>query len=346
MLHKGGYDVAVMNADSNAAARIALLDRLPQRCLLEPLRHVVPFADRRDVCRMLETLLSKGVHQPRFVPLHGPFDRMRASVSASALRYPLLCKPAAACGPSGHKLLLVLREAGLADLAKGDSSGAEFGGCGCGAGEGAGEAGDGGEGDEGTTWLAQEYIDHGGVVIKAYAVGRLVHVTTRPSLPDLGSCHPTSRGGGGGGASHVRDGSVTSEEHCSTHAPAAIRIDSQQPLGQSAEELLGYRVADHAPAPLLASALPVRSEARNAASPEAGRRREIEAILAHVKAAFEVELLGIDLIVASDGTMLVIDANHFPSSPRSVPGFTRALSQTILAHGEGGRGTWPCIWRA
>ena len=50
-----------------------------------------------------------------------------------------------------------------------------------------------------------------------------------------------------------------------------------------------------------------------------------------------VELMGVDMVVAPDGQLLVVDVNHFSGAPSSVPGFEAALARTVtrVAGAEG-----------
>lgn len=292
VLHKGGYDSVIATHDADAAARLALLRRLPPRVLLEPLECAMRFADRREVCRALAEL-APTVAQPRFVELDGTTGDVDGVLARAGLGFPLMCKPAVACGPRGHRLSIVLRRAGLDDVLAAATA----------------------------PLIAQEYVDHGGVVIKGYTVGDLLHVATRESLPDLG--------GGDDGM------------------PAVVHIDSQTPLGTSlgGVGLVGRSAVAAARAPAAAavasggSASTAHAGAGAGADAEApaddgarGRLRECEAAVHAVRIHMGVALLGVDMVVAPDGRLLVVDVNHFSGAPRSVPGFGEALARAVVAH--------------
>ena len=119
-----------------------------------------------------------------------------AAVARAGLTFPLLCKPAVACGPRGHRLSLVLRAEGLTELVSSASADGPL--------------------------IAQEYVDHGGSVLKAYAVGDLEHLALKPSLPDLAPLLSSEEGGG------------------LAQPPALVHIDSQRPL-DSALHALGVQ---------------------------------------------------------------------------------------------------------
>jgi inositol-1,3,4-trisphosphate 5/6-kinase/inositol-tetrakisphosphate 1-kinase len=155
VVHKAVNDVVLRSGDAAAAARYATLQQLAARVpLLDPLESMAVFADRGELCRMLDAL-RPGVRQPRFLELREPAESVLDAARAAGLRFPLLCKPLVACGPpASHELAVVLGEEGLRRVA--------------------------------APVLLQEYVAHGsGVMLKGYCVGRRVHVVRRPSLPDL-----------------------------------------------------------------------------------------------------------------------------------------------------------------
>ena len=109
----------------------------------------------------------------------------------SGLTFPLICKPCVACGPGGHRLALIRRE-GLHSFLQSCSSSTvgecavNNGGTSCSAGDSSHLA---------SPWIAQEFINHGAVIIKAYAIGDFYHVAVRPSLPDILSTSLSSGSG-------------------------------------------------------------------------------------------------------------------------------------------------------
>jgi hypothetical protein len=324
VLHKAGYDDVTRNHDEAAARRWALLQRLPTRVLLDPLESAVRLADRREVCHALAQL-APAVAQPGYAELHGGADAALAAVQRAGLAFPLLCKPAVACGPHGHRLSLVLRAEGLSELFAADAA---------------------------TTpsFVAQQYVDHGGVVLKAYAIGEHCHVAARPSLPDVAALALAAERG--------------------SSVPSVVHMDSQHNVAGALDGVLGAALgaapggavprgsaaAGFAAAPSAASTAPTASAERDgcrgapAAAPIAAppaneqardvrttgeecalerRREEVMAIVAAVRAHLGVQLLGVDLLAARDGGLLVVDVNHFSGAPSSVPGFAQALAHTV-----------------
>ena len=146
--------------------------------------------------------------------------------------------------------------------------------------------------------LAQEYIDHGGVVLKGYTVGELRHVATRPSLPNLRAAAASA---------------------AASSLPAIIHVDSQAPVGSALGSALSGVAMPGAPA----------TAAVAADDGALGRRQEAEDVLAAVRAHLGLELLGVDMVVAPDGALLVVDVNHFSGAPATVPGFEAALAQAV-----------------
>lgn len=141
--------------------------------------------------------------------------------------------------------------------------------------------------------LLQEHVNHGGVVLKAYLVGEATHLASKPSLPDL-------------------DPEWIGE----TDKPALVCFDSQKPCP--------------GPAHFGPSAVPFAMRRRDPAhfgpSPN---RDEVDAILRAVARKLGVQLLGVDLVEADDGRLLVVDANYFPMSPDSFPGLADALAAAV-----------------
>ena len=155
-------------------------------------------------------------------------------------------------------------------------------------------------GGTGPSLVAQEFIDHGGVVYKGYTVGEALHVDTRPSLPDIGPADARA------------------------DLPSLIRIDSQSSL---VDALSAYSNGKSEGAGKAAA------NETSAAATLAARRHDIDAILIAVRAHMGVLLLGVDLLMARDGRLFVVDVNHFSGAPSTVPGFAEALARVVAARG-------------
>ena len=172
--------------------------------------------------------------------------------------------------------------------------------------------------------VAQEYVDHGGIVLKGYTVGDLRHVATRPSLPDIGQRHAREQAAAAhapGGEGGEEEQAAATDAHDDESPPAVVHIDSQRPLDEALACAL--RGGGGTLAPAAAAALAVADDG------VLGRRREVEDTLAAVQAHFGVALLGVDMVVAADGRLLVVDVNHFSGAPKSVPGFEEALARAV-----------------
>lgn len=165
VVHRGATDSLLRQVDPAAAARFEVLRAIsPSGLLVDPLAVMKTFADRGALCEALSEI-GAPVRQPAFFVWRGGPCEIEAGqpgllshVRASALRFPLLCKPIAACGlPGAHDLTFVSREEGLHELRP--------------------------------PFVLQDFVAHDGIMFKGYCVGKRLHVTRRPSLPsDLGSC--------------------------------------------------------------------------------------------------------------------------------------------------------------
>ena len=185
-----------------------------------------------------------------------PAADVAAAVRTAGLRFPVVCKPIQACGTvESHQLAVVMREAGLRTVRP--------------------------------PVLVQEYVNHGGQMLKCYFAAGRVHVATRPSLPDLRSGAPGT--------------------------PAAVRFDSQRmPLAEAFGECCE------------------RSASRcEQAANSRTRTAEVESIVRRAASCSGVRLMGVDVVVASDGACLVVDANYFPFNPTSFPGLAEALAELV-----------------
>ena len=270
VVHKAVFDLAHAATDDAAAARLRLLRRYDERgVLLDLLERSLPFADRGEICRLLASLHPEAP-QPAFLELRDAdadvVARVREAMAQprageGRLRYPLMCKPLLACGPaSSHELAVVLREEGLAALRP--------------------------------PLLLQNFVRHGGALLKGYCVGRRVHVAQRASLPDL-------VGGAAG--------------------PAVVQFDSRQPYPTAAD--FGAAVV---PPPPEDGGTPTWEEQRAA----------VERLVRAVSARLRVNLLGIDVLPAVHGGLLIVDVNYFPVSTASFPSLPEALAEAVRDHAE------------
>ena len=313
-IHKGAYDAAVMAEDIEAARRWKVLQHLSARsALLEPLERVAVFADRGAMCQALSQLAPL-VQQPRFALLcQGPATA--ACAAARGLAYPLVCKPVAACGPSGHRLAVVMREQGLQELCEGQHRAVLA-----------------------LPMVVQEFVPHAGLVIKGYGVGTLRHTRLKPSIPHfearadgpaimffdsqkpLDAVASQSFGGSGGDSCGGGDGGDGG--------------DGGGDDGSGCGDCGGGAVvtATAAAAAAAATTAATAASTATAATDEAAllaRSAEVHAIVTAISAHMGVALVGVDVLVAPDGRCLVVDINHLSGAPHSVPGFTSALTELV-----------------
>ena len=318
-IHKGAYDAAVMVEDIEAARRWKVLQHLSARsALLEPLERVAVFADRGAMCQALSQLAPL-VQQPRFALLdQGPATA--ACAAARGLAYPLVCKPVAACGPSGHRLAVVMREQGLQELCEGQHRAVLA-----------------------LPMVVQEFVPHAGLVIKGYGVGTLRHTRLKPSIPHfearadgpallffdsqkpLDAVASQSFGGSGGDSCGGGDGVDGVDGGDGGGGGGGAGSGGGDGDG-------GAVVTAAAAAAAAATTAATAASTATAATDEAAllaRSAEVHAIVTAISAHMGVALVGVDVLVAPDGRCLVVDINHLSGAPHSVPGFTSALTDLV-----------------
>ena len=318
-IHKGAYDAAVMVEDIEAARRWKVLQHLSARsALLEPLERVAVFADRGAMCQALSQLAPL-VQQPRFALLdQGPATA--ACAAARGLAYPLVCKPVAACGPSGHRLAVVMRQQGLQELCEGQHRAVLA-----------------------LPMVVQEFVPHAGLVIKGYGVGTLRHTRLKPSIPHfearadgpallffdsqkpLDAVASQSFGGSGGDSCGGGDGGDGVDGGDGGGGGGGDGSGGGDGDG-------GAVVTAAAAAAAAATTAATAASTATAATDEAAllaRSAEVHAIVTAISAHMGVALVGVDVLVAPDGRCLVVDINHLSGAPHSVPGFTSALTDLV-----------------
>ena len=318
-IHKGAYDAAVMVEDIEAARRWKVLQHLSAHsALLEPLERVAVFADRGAMCQALSQLAPL-VQQPRFALLdQGPATA--ACAAARGLAYPLVCKPVAACGPSGHRLAVVMREQGLQELCEGQHRAVLA-----------------------LPMVVQEFVPHAGLVIKGYGVGTLRHTRLKPSIPHfearadgpallffdsqkpLDAVASQSFGGSGGDSCGGGDGGDGVDGGDGGGGGGGDGSGGGDGDG-------GAVVTAAAAAAAAATTAATAASTATAATDEAAllaRSAEVHAIVTAISAHMGVALVGVDVLVAPDGRCLVVDINHLSGAPHSVPGFTSALTDLV-----------------
>ena len=175
-------------ADAATAAPVVIVDDVAR---------VMRLGDRWATADALEGACVPTPHAVR-VAAGVSAEAALAALVKTGLSFPVVVKPRTACGTaSAHALAVVLRASGLATaLTRAGCS------------------------DDNTTATAptaavdtaccdiliQQYVDHGGVLFKVYVAGSVVHVSRRPSVPDLGSS------AGVGGLQPGSDATSTSKE--------------------------------------------------------------------------------------------------------------------------------------
>jgi len=198
---------------------------------------------------------------------------IEAQLREQGVRGPLLVKPEVACGPAGSHLLTVVfgSPTSLGHRLPSDENsrhshhspfahpstehGSDAGETSSRANEGEGETPNGDGPTRKNAELAllarpsvvQEYVNHGGVLLKAYVIGNEVRLFARPSLPDL----PESDSDfGDGNSSSV--GSSCSSSSSGEDRGRVVLFDSQKPY-PSLEALLAGPALDPTAAPRVAA---------------------------------------------------------------------------------------------
>ena len=117
------------------------------------------------------------------------------------------------------------------------------------------------------------------------------------------------------------------------NGPATVHLDSQADFSSALDGLLASTHSNATDAEVVAPAAAAGGwDAAKAKSLCEARRDEVAAALLAIKRHLGVKLLGVDMVAAADGTLLVVDANHFSGAPGSVPGFGAALAQSAMRH--------------
>lgn len=255
----------------------------PLPVLLDPWPAVAQVLDRVALARVLDRacLAARKAGVPVRTPVWTALDAFDAAASSAALatagvRLPCIVKPRAACGvPEAHHMAFVLCAEGFGGL------------------------------DVPLPAVAQEYVDHGGCVWKAYVAGGRVFSARRRSTPDLA---PLAR-------------LLAADPDAGV--PAAIDFDSLRSLptllpwtqrAQKAGGSGGGRGSDAAPVPELLQ-----------------HPHTLEAVAAALRQELGLTLFGFDVVFdAPAGELVVIDLNYLPSY-KDVPEAPAALRAALRA---------------
>ncbi|KAL4433219.1 hypothetical protein ABPG77_003267 [Micractinium sp. CCAP 211/92] len=291
-------------------------------CLVDPAEALRLVMDRAALVPHLEQA-ALAVRQ-RAVPMRAPaslllhrFDVAGTPRQLAAARVGLPCivKPQAACGVAeAHQMAFVLHGSGFDDL------------------------------EVPLPAVAQEYVDHGGVVWKVYVAGEQVFWTQRRSTPDLG---PLARI-----LADDPDADIPSSigfdslKSLPTTLPWLRRLEppAPEPAATAAAAAAGFEPeaagsSNGDPgAPRGAAAAAPAGHAQAAQSPghELMRRPTFEAIAAALRQQLGLTLFGFDLVFDRvAGELVIIDVNYFPSFkgiPEAPAALQAALRQRYAQH--------------
>ncbi|XP_077551784.1 inositol-tetrakisphosphate 1-kinase-like isoform X1 [Haemaphysalis longicornis] len=226
----------------------------PAVVVVDPLENVRKVLNRYHQYRLVEQsplATTDWVFVPPFVELGGTDPAAdRAAVRERGLRFPVVCKPLVSHGMKrAHQMCLVFGDRGLADLQR-----------------------------LGGPCVAQEFVAHGGRLLKVYVLNQRYHLTWRPSLRDFQAADtPTV----------FFNSQDVSKPHSSSplNADAAVEASSR-----------GHR--------------DLRLERRGNTMP---CPRKLRFIVDTMRKQLGQRLFGIDIIVEKDtGRLCIIDVNNFP----------------------------------
>jgi len=281
---------------------------------------------------------------PRFVVAPGGVTAATAGWVEGALAgvgvgpAPLIVKPVLACGPGASHMLSLLLDRPSAILLGSNTSGGSGS-------NGVSNGGGGGNDDDKAAprWLGQpsvvqEYVNHGGRLLKVYVLGDEVRLVVRPSLPDLprslwGSSSSSSTGGGVGCVGDDGCGDCDGFGGCDgcggcedaaggTGCGRVVLFDSQKPYPTLGDILASSPAAAAAPG----AAAPGAAAPGAGAAVSARLERAVGEAAALLRGVFGLSLFGFDCVVPvaggvggggggdeDGGDLMVLDVNYFPS---------------------------------
>jgi hypothetical protein len=271
-----------------------------ERCIfLDPLCTLRIVMDRIEMCAALDTACAAA--RRRGVPVRAPIWRpitawgvdTAADLDSAGLHPPLVLKPRVACGvPEAHQMALIFAPDGLID-------------------PGVPAPG-----------IAQEYIDHDGVIWKVYVAGERAFFVERPSTPNL---RAACVGGGNDGG---RTPDVVAFDSLASLPTSLPWVQTQSP----------YRMAgsDAAAAKERSPAASIEPENESDADAVRGSAHPVVPALVNILASVFREQLGLTLFGfdlvwdAAAGELVVLDLNYLPSY-KGVEGAGPAVTAAVAA---------------
>lgn len=285
LLHKLAHEMALGTSAGTGRGIVEqvreLLRERPLLVAVDSLEASACLSNRLAICSRLSEAAERGlpIAQPRFA-LVSDKRRLVQDVRRAGLRYPVIAKPLVACGRADTHVLCLLPSEDAASSAEAQRALPD-------------------------SVLVQECVPHGGVLIKAYAVGGQLHTSTRRSLPDEALARVSAR--------------------------HACVFDSQEPLPTLADMCPGAAPAEQSHGKRQGE------EGGEAGPHEAGAlgglsaptlRRLADALCG---AFGGLVLFGFDVIVEREsGRALVIDVNSLPFSASTFPGLGAALKAALI----------------
>jgi len=165
----GPYDVLVVKAtdllvinDTDSKRQLELFtqycEEYPNMVVIDSMEAVSNVIDRLRLCEIIDgaNLEFKGRcirSPPTFQSTQSDFEDL--------INFPIICKPLSACGSrDSHQMAVVLNNQALGYFLSAEEN-------------------------KEVTWVLQEYINHGGIILKAYVLGGFCEYYQRASLPDI-----------------------------------------------------------------------------------------------------------------------------------------------------------------
>jgi len=263
---------------------------------VEPLSSVMRVATRTEMCCALAEASEQCKHELevptwRRVIAHEPSSMFNEVMNIN-MRAPFIVKPELACGAGwAHRMLLVLRPSLLMT--------SDFDGL-------------------GSSAIVQRFVNHSGMLHKAYKLGGGLVTVSKHSLPDI--------------------------EEALEHWPssAAVRFHSLKELNLPAQRLWPYNEQQN---PLESHSSPQSSSSSDVEAPAISAQSVSRAANA-VEASVGMSIFGLDIVVEREsGRQFAIDLNYFPSCKAAskqagrdlceyictrVPPSTGVTSETVL----------------
>jgi inositol-1,3,4-trisphosphate 5/6-kinase/inositol-tetrakisphosphate 1-kinase len=247
----------------------------PDVAIIDPLESVEQVIDRTKVASLIDSSEFRGPSDfvcvtPKFV--FAKEDLVQKWINEEEpipLRFPVICKPIKACGNrDSHQMVVLPSRAALDEVCDGE-------------------------------WLFQEFLNHDGVIYKAYVLGEFCQVFPRESLPNF----PTE----------LEDLSGASAVHFNSHDPISSSMFLADLESKHEEDILTPR----------GTRQPFRLSVDIALLQDF-----VKWVAQKLRGVLNLNMFGFDVIRESKTNVLyIVDINYFPSYKG-----VHDLSELIVRH--------------